>query len=112
MRAGEFALEWITVRAISFHMGADDELDRARFHVDHADGMTLAISKPHVAVGIDRDAFGATECGTFGRSAVAGEAAFSGARNVENLSGLEVEFENLIPFARGQPEIALLIEVE
>ena len=65
-----------------------------------------------VAVGRDGDALRAGERGFLRGAAVAGEALLSGAGDVVNLAGLEVELEDLIALARGEPEVALRVEVE
>lgn len=112
MRAGHFAAEGIAIGAIALLIEPGDEFEVAGFRVHHADGMAFAVGEPRVAFGVDGDAFRAAERGFFGGAAIAGEAAFAGAGDVEDLSGLEVEFEDLVPLACGEPEIALLVEIE
>jgi hypothetical protein len=110
--AGHFAFEGVGGGAVAFFAGAGDEFDVAGFGVDHADGVAFAVGEPNVACGVDSDAFGAGEGGVFGGAAVAGEAAFAGAGDVVDEASFEVELEDLIAFAGGEPEVALGIEVE
>ena len=110
--AGHFAFERIGGGAVAFFAGAGDKFDGVGFGVDHADGVAFAVGEPDVAGGVDGDAFGAGEGGVFGGAAVAGEAAFAGAGDVVDEAGFEVELEDLIAFAGGEPEVAVLVEVE
>ncbi len=110
--AGHFAFERIGGGAVAFFAGAGDKFDGVGFGVDHADGVAFAVGEPDVAGGVDGDAFGAGEGGVFGGAAVAGEAAFAGAGDVVDEAGFEVELEDLIAFAGGEPEVAVRVEVE
>ena len=110
--AGHFAFEGVGGGAVAFFAGAGDEFDVAGFGVDHADGVAFAVGEPDVALCVDGDAFGAGEGGFFGGAAVSGEAAFACAGDVVDEAGFEVELEDLVAFAGGEPEVAAGVEVE
>ncbi len=112
VEACHFALERVAVGSVAFFAGAGDEFEVAGFGVDHSDGMAFGVGEEDVSVGVDGDAFGAFEGGGAGGASVAGEAAGAGAGDVVDGLGGEVEAEDLVAFARGEPEVAFGIEIE
>ena len=56
VRTRHFALERIAIRAVALLIEPGDEFEIAGLHVDHANGVALAVGEPDVALGIDRNA--------------------------------------------------------
>lgn len=107
-----FALERVAIGAVAFFTGAGDQFEVTGFGVDHSDGMAFGVGEEDVSVRVDGDAFGAFEGGGACGAAVAGEAAGAGAGDVVDGLGGEVEAEDLVAFAGGEPEVAFGVEIE
>src|ERR1041385_3691027 len=112
MQARHFASQRIAGRAVPFFPGARDTFEPPGFYAPHPRGVSLSIRELNIPVGCDGDAFGARECRQFCRAIIASETLLARTRDVEDFSDLQIELEDLVSLARGEPEVALRVEVE
>ena len=102
----------VAVGAVGEFAHAHDGGDELGLRIDDADGVVFGVDEVDAAVATDGETFRAGERGGERGAVVAGEAFFAGAGEVVNAAGGEVEAEDLIAFAGGEPEVPGGIEVE
>src|SRR5204863_7771524 len=80
--------------------------------IDHPHRMALGVGEVYVSVGGNTQTLWSGESRLFRRTTVSSETFLTGARDVMNRSGPEIEFVNCVAFTQSEPQIAVRIKID
>ena len=100
------AFEGIALLAVACRAGASDQTNGAGPGFNHANDLVFGIGKVDVAIGSNRDAFGAGESCFASRAVIASVSLFAGASEVMDGSFGQIELKDFIPLAERENEVA------